>query len=319
MHVTRRHALQLLAGGLGAGFLCRGSSARTSAGQLQRRNIPFAFSLYGMRSLPVDRALRVCADIGYSGVELACMAGWPSDPELLTAADRKTLRMQLDVLSLDLPCLMENLRLAVPADEHRRNLERLRHVTQLAQDLRGDGQPPVIETVLGGRPQDWPMARHAMLAALGDWEKVAARAQVVLAIKAHVSGALHRPDDTLGLVREIRSPWIKAVYDFSHFERQGMELRPTLQTLLPETVFIHVKDNITTPDGKIEFALPGDGLTDYREYLRLLREANYEGAVCVEVSAQVSGKPGYNPIIAAERCYLNLRGAFEIAGLRARI
>lgn len=314
MPMTRRSALACLGAGLAAWptFSGAAETRRTAPG------IAFAFSLYGMRTLPLTRALRVCADIGYSGVELACMTGWPCDPAALAAADRASLRRQLDDLSLDLPCLMENWKLVAPAEAHRANLDRLQVVAELAQDLRGDGSPPLIETVLGGRPEEWPTVRDAMVLALGDWERVAEKSKVVIAIKAHVSGALHRPEDALWLVRQINSPWIKLVFDFSHFERQGLELRPSLRQMLPETVFVHVKDNVTTADGKTEFALPGDGKTNYNDYLRQLVDGNYHGSVCVEVSAQVSSKPGYNPIVAAERSYLNLRGAFEQAGLRAR-
>lgn len=225
----------------------------------------------------------------------------------------------MEALSLGLPCLMENLRLAVPAEEHRSNLERLKLVTQLAHDLQVGDQPPVIETVLGGRPDQWDMLKEPMLTALADWEKVAAKAGIIIAIKAHISGALHRPADVVWMVQQINSPWIKAAYDYSHFERQGLPLKGSLMEVLPETVFIHIKDNRTLPDGKFEFVLPGDGATDYNAYLRYLTEAKYRGAVCVEVSAQVSNKPDYNPIVAAERCYLNLRGAFEQVGLRARV
>lgn len=317
MTMSRRSALAAM--GAACVHTMSSRSATASAAAANASNIPFAFSLYGMKTLPLGRALRVCADIGYSGVELACMTGWPCDPAVLNLDQRKELRQQMETLSLELPCLMENLRLAVPEAEHRNNLERLKLVTQLAHDLRIGDRPPVIETVLGGRPDQWEMLKGPMLTALADWEKVAAKAGIILAIKAHVSGALHRPADVVWMVRQINSPWIKAAYDYSHFERQGLPLKASLLEVLPETVFIHIKDNLTLPDGKVEFVLPGDGTTDYHAYLRYLTEAKYQGAVCVEVSGQVWNKPDYNPIVAAERCYLNLRGAFEQAGLRARI
>ncbi|HUQ71238.1 MAG TPA: sugar phosphate isomerase/epimerase [Planctomycetaceae bacterium] len=312
MTVSRRTALKILGAGL---FV--GQSSLASAAAAAR--IPFAFSLYGMKSLPLAQALKVCADIGYSGVELACMKDWPCDAAVLTPADRKRLRAQLEECALELPCLMENLGLAVPEAQHAANLDRLKLIGELAHDLTADGEPtPLVETVLGGKPEQWDDLKTRMVNALGDWERIARQTKTVIAIKAHVSGALHRPDDAVWLVRQIDSPWIKLVYDYSHFQRQGLPLKGTLTPMLPETVFVHIKDNLTT-DGKTEFALPGDGATDYVEYLQLLRDGGYNGAVCVEVSAQVSGKPGYNPIIAAERCFLNLRPAFERAGLRARV
>lgn len=310
MPISRRDVLRAI----GAGLFISGSAKAAAPVR-----IPFAFSLYGMKTLPVAQGLKVCADIGYSGVELACMKDWPCDAAVLTPADRKKLRAQLDECALELPCLMENLGLAVPEVQHAANLERLKLIGELAHDLSAEGEPtPIVETVLGGKPDQWDNLKPRMVDALGDWERVARQTRTVIAIKAHASGALHRPDDALWLVRQIDSPWIKLVYDYSHFERQGLPLKETLTRMLPETVFVHIKDNITT-NGKTEFVLPGDGATDYGEYLQLLRDGGYRGAVCVEVSAQVSGKPGYNPVIAAEQCFLKLRPAFERAGLRARV
>lgn len=312
MSISRRTALQILAAGLAfpaTQFVQAAAPAR----------IRFAFSLYGMKSLPVAQALKICADIGYSAVELACMKDWPCDAATLTIADRKSLKSQLEDSALELPCLMENLGLVVPDAQQATNLERLKLVAELAHDLTVDGEHvPVIETVLGGKPDQWNELKPRMVEALGDWERVARRTQTVIAIKAHVSGALHRPDDAVWLVLQIDSPWIKLVYDYSHFERQGLPLKATLTRMLPDTVFVHIKDNVSN-NGKPEFALPGEGATDYGEYLQLLRDGGYRGAVCVEVSSQVSNKPGYNPIVAAEQCFLRLRPVFERAGLRARV
>ena len=278
--------------------------------------IGFGFSLYGMRSLQVAEALKVCAEIGYSGVELACLKDWPCDAAALTRADRAAVRSQLNDLALDLPGLMENLGLAVSEAQHQTNLERLKAVCELAHDLASD-EPPVIETVLGGKPTEWESLRDKMVIALRDWERVASSHKTVVAIKAHISGALHTPQDAKWLVQQIDSPWIRLVYDYSHFQRQKLDLKESLTAMIREAVFVHIKDNITT-DGKTEFALPGEAHDiDYAEYLTLLRNGGYRGAVVVEVSAQVSGKPGYDPVAAAKRCYANIQPAFIKAGLRA--
>lgn len=277
--------------------------------------IGFGFSLYGMKSLKTSLALKICADIGYSGVELACLKDWPCDPAVLLKADREALRMELEDLALDLPCLMENLVLNVPDEQHRSNLERLKKVCELGQDLAPDARP-VVETVLGGKPQEWDSVRTAMVEKLQDWEKVAAEHKTVVAIKAHAFGSLHTPADARWLVQQIASPWIRLVYDYSHFQRQQIGLSESLSAMLPETVFVHIKDNLTI-DGKTEFALPGDGRDiDYVAYLKQLRDGGYQGAVVVEVSGQVFNKPGYDPIAAARRCYKNIQPAFVKAGLR---
>lgn len=312
MNPTRRQWLRTVAGAFATGASLP-SALATAA---QPREIKLGFSLYGMKTLSLAAGLKICADIGYSGVELPLMPDWPCDPAKLTRPERTQLRNRLNDLAVDLPSLMENLPLVAPEEQHKSNLERLRAAAALAHDLVPDA-PPLIETVLGGRPDKWNDLKRPMVDALGDWERVAAAGKVVLAIKAHVSNALHTPDDALWLVRQINSPWIKLAFDYSHFQRQQLELKDCLRTMLPETVFVHVKDNLAV-DGKTEFVLPGEGQIDYVSYIQLLKTSGYRGAVVVEVSSQVSSKPGYNPALAAERCYLNLRPAFEKAGLRAR-
>ena len=308
--ISRREFLQTTAAFAGMATLGTSTFAAPPA------RIGFGFSLYGMRSLKVAEALKVCADIGYSGVELACLKDWPCDAAVLTKADRATLLSQLNDLALDLPSLMENLGLAVPDAQHQTNLERLKAVCELAHDL-APTELPVIETVLGGKPTEWESLRDKMVVALKDWERVAASHKTVVAIKAHISGALHTPQDAKWLVQQIDSPWIRLVYDYSHFQRQKLDLKESLTAMIRETVFVHIKDNLTT-DGKTEFALPGDARDiDYAEYLTLLRNGGYRGAVVAEVSAQVSGKPGYDPVAAAKRCYANIQPAFIKAGLRA--
>jgi sugar phosphate isomerase/epimerase len=316
--MTRRRFLSLAAtvsAGIATGIASGPPVAGNQLAKAAPARIGFGFSLYGMKSLKVSESLRVCADIGYSGVELACMKDWPSDPAVLGKSDRDHLRTELDDLALDLPCLMENLVLVVPDEQHRLNLERLKLACQLAHDLAPE-TPPIVETVLGGKPTEWADVRNRMVEKLKDWEKVAAAQKIVVAIKAHAFGALHTPEDARWLVQQIASPWIRLVYDFSHFQRQGMKLKESLAALLPETVFVHIKDNLTTA-GKTEFILPGDaGDVDYVEYLTLLRDGGYRGSVTVEVSGQVSGKPGYDPIAAAKRCYRNIQPAYVKAGLR---
>jgi inosose dehydratase len=75
-------------------------------------------------------------------------------------------------------------------------------------------------------------------------------------------------------------------------------------------VFVHVKD-VKGMLPKFEFLLPGTGDINYGEYARLVRKANYQGAVVVEVSAQVFNKPGYDPTAAAKLCYEKLAPAFR--------
>lgn len=307
--VDRRHFLAALS----AGAIVAGS---TPAAETPADRVGFGFSLYGMKSLTLAEALQLCRMVGYDCVELPVIKGWSGDSAGWTAATRRAFREQLVESRLRLSALMEDLHLPVDDARHRENLARLEAAAELSRELVPDG-PRVIETICGGQPEAWERLRPQMESRLSDWARVAERTRTVVAIKPHVAGAMHRPEHAVALVRAIDSPWVRATYDFSHYELRGLDLAETLATLLPFTAFIHVKDSQgEAGPGKFRFLLPGDGRIDYVRYLTLLRERGYRGDVVVEVSGQIHNQPGYDPRQAARRSYDNLAPAFERARLR---
>src|SRR5262245_30221783 len=94
------------------------ATAELFAGDAARSAIPFAFSLYGMRSLGLIPGIEACAKIGYDGVEIATMPGWPGDPQALDKEQRRRVRQRLRDLNLTLPALMENAPLDVEDKVH---------------------------------------------------------------------------------------------------------------------------------------------------------------------------------------------------------
>jgi inosose dehydratase len=168
----------------------------------------------------------------------------------------------------------------------------------------------VLETVVGGSPSKWDEQKAGMAARLRDWADAAKAAGTVIAIKAHVNNAVNSPERLLWLLDQVQSPAVQAAYDYSHFEVQGIDMEESMKLLLPRTKFIHVKD--TRGDAKkFQFLLPGEGRTDYVKYFRLLKQYGYTGPVCVEVSSQVSNRPGYDPIDAARKSYAALSSALQ--------
>jgi len=295
------------------------TAAATGAGALLGRlgvaasppatTFTLGFSLYGMNGLPLDEALRRASEIGFRDVEPALMSGFSGDPTKLDSSRRKELQKLLEALGLAVPALMENLRPLGDDAAHRANLERLARAADLGHDL-APGRTVVVETVLGGKPADWPAIRSHLVDRLGAWAAAAKKHDFVLAVKPHVSNALHLPDDCAQLVDEIASPHLRAAFDFSHYEAQGLDLTKSLEALIGRTAFIHVKDSRSV-GGKNEFLLPGEGRTDYTAYFRLLRKHGYTGSVTVEVSSMIHSKPGYDPIAAAKRSFAALKKAYD--------
>jgi sugar phosphate isomerase/epimerase len=314
MH-ERRRFLKIVAAVTSASALARRGAAADAP-----RKRGLGFSLYGMRSLNVAEAIETCARLGYDCYELPVMHEWPADSAALARDEQQKIRAASAEHGMRLTALMENLPCLGDEAQSRANLERLKRACALALGLAPESPPPgspavpLIETILGGKPGEFAAVRTKLIDRLGQWTEVLAAQRVPVAIKAHVSNAVQQPDQLLALLEAVDSPWLHAAYDYSHFELQDLPLAETMEKLLPRATFIHVKDT-QHAQGKKAFLLPGEGTTDYDAYFRMLAASAYVGDVVVEVSGQVFGQPGYDPVAAAEKCYSKLAPAMERAGI----
>ena len=265
---------------------------------------------YGMQALPVDRALNLIRETGYDGAELCLMAGWPSEPAKLDAAARRRIRTS----GLPIPTLIENFNTLVADAEHERTLDRIRVAAALAHDI-APKSPSILQSVLGGKPAEWEQVKEKMAARLADWARVAGESRIPLAVKSHIGSASNTPEKLVWLLDRVKHPSLTAIYDYSHFQLLGLDLKTTIDALLARSSFITVKDGRMV-DGNPQFLLPGDGTIDYRRYFSILKEKSYRGWMLVEISRQLQTQPGYDPIAAARRSYAALAGPLKEAGLR---
>jgi sugar phosphate isomerase/epimerase len=286
--------------------------------QDNHRTIGLGFSLYGMKALSIDAALTALSEIGYDCVELPVMNDWRADSARFTREQAARYRGLLSARRLRLAALMENLPALGDDAAHRANLERLQRAADIARQLAPTGgEPPLIETIMGGKAGEFDVVKDRLVERLRDWAQVVAPAEVKLAVKAHIGNATQRPNQLLWLLDQVSSPWLVAAYDYSHFELQNLEMKETVDKLIPRSAFIHVKDT-EHAQAKRSFLLPGEGTTDYPRLLKLISAAGYRGDIVVEVSSQVSNKPNYDPLIAARNCDQHLAGAFANAGIQRR-
>lgn len=296
-------------GCIGMAFAC----GHTSFAGSEKAKFGYGFSLYGMKSLPLTKAIATCEEIGYDSVELPAMVDWPGAAETLSTEDRKRLRSQLDAIPMKLSAIMENLPLLAERSIHEKNLDRLKKAAELAQDL-DPKTPPPIETVMGGKPGEWEKVKQQMVERLGAWAEALAGSPSKLALKAHVSGAAHRPEHIQWLLQQVNHPSLKAAFDFSHFQLRGLDLTECWNALEKDVVFIHIKDSIGDLD-KFRFVLPGEGSINYESYLKLLDEKNCRVDITVEVSGQVHSQPGYDPIMAAKKSYTAIAPIMKQLGI----
>ena len=308
MHrITRREWLKQ--GAIVAGATALGAPRLLANHRAAERGCTLSYSTYALKGMPVERAVRVIAEDGFDGVELAVATGYDAEPKNMSADRRSALRGLLAESKLKLTALMEHLYPAEDDAQHKVDLERLSQVMRLGADLGG---VPVVQTVLGGGT--WEEKRELFLKRLPDWVAVAESAGVTLAIKPHRGGAMSRPSEAIWLILELGEPKnLRMVYDYSHYAFRGMPLEETVREAVPYTAHVAVKDAVEQGD-KVIFQLPGhSGTFDYARLLRLLHEGGYRGDVCCEVSSMVSGAAGYDPLAAAKECEKNMARAFEDA------
>lgn len=307
--LTRRH------------FMCRSAALGLLACRPHRlfgaeapAAVTFSFGTYGMKSLPTEDALRLVASIGYDGVELAVRPEWSAAPENMSAERRRLLRDLLAETGLKLTALMEHLQPSTNDAAHQAALDRLRAAAELGRDLSYDA-PPLIQTTLGGGR--WEDVRSLYVDRLAEWARVGRENRTVIAIKPHRGGAMSRPEEAIWLIEQLDStPWLRIVYDYSHYAHRDMPLEQTVKTALPYTAHIAIKDAVRQGE-RVTFALPGEsGAFDYRPLFRLLAEGGYRGDICCEVSGAIWSKDGYDPAAVARRCYRNIAPLFAESGLR---
>lgn len=309
--LSRRDWLRT-AGAVAAGAVCARPEVTRSDDKKER--VPqLGFSLYGMRSLALDEALTQCAAIGYRSVELPLLVGWPGDTATMNKRTKDEFRAGLAKHDLRLSALMENLPILVDDARQQTNLERLKAAAELSREWvagQPGSEPPLVETVLGGKPAQWDETKQKIIEHLGKWIDVMADAKVPLAIKAHISNAIQTPEQLRWVLDQLKSPWLVAAYDYSHFELQKLSIDDSLRPLAGMIQFVHVKDAVGEP-GKFQFVLPGEGKTDYRRLFAALGKTGYRGDIVVEVSGQIHSKAGYDPLAAAKKCYAALAPAIQ--------
>jgi inosose dehydratase len=267
---------------------------------VQPKPIQLAIGNYGMQDLDVDKALEQIHQIGYDGAELCLMQGWPTEPIKLNIPARRRIREQ----PLAIPSLIENFNLLVSDPDYARTLDRIRIAAALALDI-SEKNPPVLQTVLGGKPDDWDQVKSKMAIRLAGWARVAEENGIKLAVKSHIGSASNTPEKLIWLLDQVKSPVLSGIYDYSHFQLMGLDLEKTLSTLLPRSSFITVKDGRLV-DGEPQFLLPGEGTTNYKKYFDLLKNKKYKGWMLVEISRQLQVQPNYDPIAAARKSYQKL-------------
>lgn len=310
IRVERRVWLQTAAASLVAAAL-PGMRRSFAESKPDKPGCTLSIGTYSLKGMPLESAIDLLAGIGYDGIEIATQPGFDGEPAKMSSGRRKEVCQRLAASRLRLTSIMEQLSPAIDDRQHQDDLRRLQLVAEMTRQL-APINPPLVQTVLGGG--QWEQKKTLFRDRLGDWVRVFKDAGLVLAIKPHRGGGMSRPEEAIWLIQQLDdSPWLRMVYDYSHYAFRDMPVDQTVRTALPYTAHLVVKDAVDR-SGRIEFLPPGEsGTFDYGRLLRLFYEGGYRGDVCCEISSMVWKKPNYDPSATAKACCTRMAEAFAVA------
>lgn len=300
----------LATSGIGAAAACLPSRANENPDACG-----LGIGTYGLQSLPLGESIDLVAKTGFNSFDLFVAAGYNCDPAELSQTQRKELRQRIADSGLRLIALIADLRPSLEKPQHRAKTDELKRILELGVELNSNS-PPLAQTTLGGKT--WEDSKELFAQVLSEWSKLAADAKTILAVKPHRGNAMSTPEHAAELFRQLDEPdSLRMVYDYSHYAFRDMPIADTVETALPWTKLVAVKDTILV-DGKARFALPGEGGNwDNAEIIQRFHAGGFRGDFSCEVSAQIwKGDPNYEPVAATKKCFENMVAAFERAGVK---
>jgi sugar phosphate isomerase/epimerase len=222
--------------------------------------------------------LTACRQLGLSGIELRTVNHrWLHELALSELAEvaAQVNDSGLSVPMLDTPIGGWSTTLATPMAGE---LESLRRYAQAAHVV-GSRRLRVMSYPNDGRPVDeW---REQSLERMRQLSHLAEELDVVLLHENCHGWAGQGATETLLMLREIDSPYLRLVFDLGNGIAYGYEALDFLSSVLPWVDHVHVKDGRATAAGAV-FTIPGQGEVDLVGCIRALREARFLGEYSLE-------------------------------------
>lgn len=273
-------------------------------------------SNYGMPTLSLEAALAFHAEVGFRAMELTVL---PDYVTTLNGFDAATRRRARDLFrAYGIACSgVANFQSLIDADPAIAEpiLARHRAAIDLAVDLTTGETPPVVVFYSGGTTSDWPVARDLLIARITSLAEYARTRGIVLAMKAHAQGCVHRPSQLVDLLEQVGSPAFRFCFDMSHYEVQGLTIEQAMYPLLALSAHTEVKASIGRAPNQ-EYMIPGEANTqsDFLAQFRAMRALGYRGYLVPEMSVHVMRRPNYDQYDALRLSYRALTDALREAG-----
>ncbi len=239
---------------------------------------PLVFSTLGTPDWDLPRAAAQAVADGYAGLEIRILDGQVISPHL-AAERRAAIRRLLRRHGLVIAGIGASTRFsAADADERAAQVADLQAYLALANDL----DAPIVRTFGGGVSAGQTMQEVIDLVAnsLAEVMPAAERHSVTVCLETH--DAFCRGEEVAGVLRQVNSPYLKAIWDVHHPYRMGESIEDTWTFIGDRLAHVHVKDAQRKEDGSWRLVLLGKGEVPCREIIHLLASKGYDGYLCAE-------------------------------------
>lgn len=269
-----------------------------------------AYSTYALQPFDIFEVITRVKEIGYEALELNVGDDWPTAPAKLDEDHRSRIVDAYQQAGFPSPVLMNLIHLCAEGEDVNAKSAAFAETCQLARDLCFDERTPVVTSTLGGQRAGWDEVKSDVADRLVRYASIADDHGVTIAVEAHVGQELDSPEKAVWLVEKVDRPSVRLNFNYSHFHVLEMELQHCLDLCAPYSVHTHIKDGAMV-DGKVQFALPGEGSLDLVVYLTAVKASVLDVPITVEVSGQFWRVEGFQAWDVAERCYGHLSKARE--------
>ena len=271
------------------------------------------YSTWAMPKIPIDTSIKFLSETGYDGITIATLPQFTTSINNLNTEERKRILGLSKLYSIPITSVMSFTNLM---EENKENLKKNIKFVNDSIDLANDWETNYLITGIGGKPNELEDIQKSdkFVERISELGLKAKSKGVTIALEPHVDQAVEKPDQLVELINKINMDSVKANFDISHFNVQGVDVNESIQKVLPISVACDVKDERgVVPNWS--YVAPGEGEFDYTNYLKIMKKADYKGFITIEISFQVQANPNYDPLATAKKSYEILDRAFKEANI----
>ena len=271
------------------------------------------YSTWAMPKIPIDTSIKFLSETGYDGITIATLPQFTTSINNLDIEERKRILNLSKLYSIPITSVMSFTNLM---EENKENLKNNIKFVNDSIDLANDWETNYLITGIGGKPNELEDIQKSeeFIERISELGLIAKSKGVTIALEPHVDQAVEKPDQLVELINKINMDSVKANFDISHFNVQGIDVNESIKKVLPISVACDVKDERgVVPNWS--YVAPGEGEFDYTNYLKIMKKADYKGFITIEISFQVQANPNYDPLATAKKSYEILDRAFKEANI----